>query len=91
MTKPTGLQPHREAHRCQEEQQYVLNTATNHGGDLSWRQDVTWAKTKTVLSLGGKRLVDRVVEVMRSVFDSLMVTNTPDVYAALGLPMVQDV
>ena len=44
------------------------------------------------MSLGGKRLVDRVVEVMRSVFDDLlMVTNTPDVYADLGLPMVQDV
>jgi len=49
-------------------------------------------QNKALMSLGGKRLVDRVVEVMRSVFDDLlMVTNTPDVYADLGLPMVPDV
>jgi len=49
-------------------------------------------QNKALMSLGGKRLVDRVVEVMRSVFnDLLMVTNTPDVYAELGVPMVQDV
>ena len=49
-------------------------------------------QNKALMSLGGKRLVDRVVEVMRSVFDDLlMVTNTPDVYADLGMPMVQDV
>jgi molybdopterin-guanine dinucleotide biosynthesis protein A len=49
-------------------------------------------QNKALMSLGGKRLVDRVVEVMHSVFDDLlMVTNTPDVYANLGLPMVQDV
>ncbi len=42
--------------------------------------------------LGGKRLVDRVVEVMHAVFhDLLMVTNTPEVYADLGIPMVRDV
>jgi molybdopterin-guanine dinucleotide biosynthesis protein A len=49
-------------------------------------------QNKALMSLGGKRLVDRVVEVMRSVFDDLlMVTNTPGVYADLGLPMVRDV
>ena len=49
-------------------------------------------QNKALMSLGGKRLVDRVVEVMRSVFDDLlMVTNTPDVYADLGVPMVRDV
>lgn len=49
-------------------------------------------QNKALMSLGGKRLVDRVVEVMRSVFDELlMVTNTPEVYADLRLPMVQDV
>src|SRR5262249_7132515 len=49
-------------------------------------------QNKALMSLGGKRLVDRAVEVMRSVFDALlMVTNTPDVYAELGLPMVPDV
>ena len=49
-------------------------------------------QNKALMSLDGKRLVDRVVEVMRSVFDDLlMVTNTPDVYADLGMPMVRDV
>jgi len=49
-------------------------------------------QNKALMSLGGKRLVDRAVEVMRSVFDDLlMVTNTPDVYADLGMPMVPDV
>ena len=49
-------------------------------------------QNKALMSLGGKRLVDRVVEVMGSVFDDLlMVTNTPDVYAELGMPMVRDV
>ena len=37
-------------------------------------------QNKALMSLGGQRLVDRVVEVMHSVFDALlMVTNTPDV------------
>jgi len=49
-------------------------------------------QNKALMSFGGKRLVDRVVEVMRSVFDDLlMVTNTPEVYADLGIPMVPDV
>jgi molybdopterin-guanine dinucleotide biosynthesis protein A len=49
-------------------------------------------QNKALMSLGGKRLVDRVVEAMRRVFDDLlMVTNTPGVYADLGLPMVRDV
>ena len=49
-------------------------------------------QNKALMALGGQRLVDRVVTVMRSVFDALlMVTNTPEVYAGLGVPMVQDV
>jgi molybdopterin-guanine dinucleotide biosynthesis protein A len=49
-------------------------------------------QNKALMSLGGKRLVDRVVEVMREVFrDLLMVTNTPEVYADLDIPMVRDV
>jgi molybdopterin-guanine dinucleotide biosynthesis protein A len=49
-------------------------------------------QNKALMSLGGKRLVDRVVEVMRSVFDDLLiVTNTPEMYADLGLTTVRDV
>ena len=59
---------------------------------LAGGQSSRMGQNKALMSLGGKRLVDRVVEVMRNVFDKLlMVTNTPDVYADLGVPMVQDV
>jgi molybdopterin-guanine dinucleotide biosynthesis protein A len=47
---------------------------------------------KALLSLGGRRIIDRVVEVLRAVTrEVLVVTNTPDLYAGLGLPMVPDV
>ncbi len=47
---------------------------------------------KALMELGGRRIIDRVVEVMRAVTDDLLiVTNTSDVYASLGLPMVADV
>ena len=59
---------------------------------LAGGQSSRMGQNKALMSLGGKRLVDRAVEVMRSVFDDLlMVTNTPDVYADLGVPMVRDV
>ncbi len=49
-------------------------------------------QNKALMTLGGKRLVDRVLEVMRAVFDTLLlVTNTPTVYADLGVRMVPDV
>jgi molybdopterin-guanine dinucleotide biosynthesis protein A len=48
-------------------------------------------RPKALLELGGRRIIDRVVEVMRSVTDALLlVTNTPDLYASLDLPMVPD-
>ena len=59
---------------------------------LSGGQSSRMGKNKALMSLGGRRLVDRVVDVLREVFaDLLMITNTPDVYADLGLPMVGDV
>jgi molybdopterin-guanine dinucleotide biosynthesis protein A len=49
-------------------------------------------QNKALLSLGGQRLVDRVIGVLRQVFtDLLLVTNSPEVYADLGVPMVGDV
>jgi molybdopterin-guanine dinucleotide biosynthesis protein A len=59
---------------------------------LAGGQSSRMGQNKALMSLGGKRLVDRVVEVMRNVFDDLlMVTNTPEVYADLSIPMVRDV
>src|SRR5688572_7836318 len=47
---------------------------------------------KALAELGGRRLIERVVAVVREVVDDvLVVTNTPDLYRFLGLPMVPDV
>lgn len=46
---------------------------------------------KALASLGGGRLVERVAGVMRGIFPNiLVVTNTPDDYAFLDLPLVTD-
>jgi molybdopterin-guanine dinucleotide biosynthesis protein A len=46
---------------------------------------------KALMELGGRRLVERVVDALRPALgDLLVVTNTPDLYAFLGLPMVAD-
>jgi molybdopterin-guanine dinucleotide biosynthesis protein A len=47
---------------------------------------------KALLDLGGRRIIDRVVDVLTAVLDDvLVVTNTPELYADLGLAMVGDV
>jgi molybdopterin-guanine dinucleotide biosynthesis protein A len=47
---------------------------------------------KALMELGGRRIIDRVADVVRVVADdALIVTNTPDLYDWLGLPMVPDV
>jgi molybdopterin-guanine dinucleotide biosynthesis protein A len=46
---------------------------------------------KALLELGGRRIIERVVDALAPVLsDLLVVTNTPDLYAFLGLPMVPD-
>ncbi len=47
---------------------------------------------KALVELGGKRIIERIVDVLDSVLSNLLiVTNTPELYAFLGLPMVPDV
>jgi molybdopterin-guanine dinucleotide biosynthesis protein A len=47
---------------------------------------------KALLELGGRRIIERVIDVVRKVVDDvLIVTNTPDLYRFLDLPMVPDV
>jgi molybdopterin-guanine dinucleotide biosynthesis protein A len=47
---------------------------------------------KALLELGGRRIVERVVAAVAPVVDDvLIVTNTPELYAYLGVPMVGDV
>ena len=46
---------------------------------------------KALLEVGGRRIIERVLAaVAPAVDDMLIVTNTPDVYAFLGLPMIPD-
>jgi molybdopterin-guanine dinucleotide biosynthesis protein A len=47
---------------------------------------------KALMELGGRRIIERVIAVVDDVIDDLLiVTNTPELYAFLGLPMVPDV
>ena len=47
---------------------------------------------KALLELGGRRIIERVAAVVSAVVDDvLIVTNTPELYAFLGLPTVADV
>jgi molybdopterin-guanine dinucleotide biosynthesis protein A len=48
-------------------------------------------RPKALLELGGRRIIERVADAVKpAVDDLLIVTNTPDLYAFLGLPMVAD-
>ncbi len=47
---------------------------------------------KALMDVGGRRIIERVVTAVTPAVDSLLiVTNTPDRYAFLGLPLVPDV
>jgi molybdopterin-guanine dinucleotide biosynthesis protein A len=49
-------------------------------------------RPKALIELGGRRIIERVLAALTAVVDDvLLVTNTPDLYAFLGLPMVADV
>jgi molybdenum cofactor guanylyltransferase len=48
-------------------------------------------RPKALMEVGGRRIVERVAAVLAPLVDDmLLVTNTPDMYAFLGLPMVGD-
>jgi len=49
-------------------------------------------RAKALLELGGRRIIERVLAALApAVDDVLLVTNTPELYAFLELPMVADV
>lgn len=49
-------------------------------------------KPKSLLELGGRRIIERVLDAVAPVVaDVLIVTNTPELYGFLGVPMVADV
>ncbi|HEU4366961.1 MAG TPA: molybdenum cofactor guanylyltransferase [Methylomirabilota bacterium] len=48
-------------------------------------------RPKALLELGGRRIIERVLDVVGAVVDDvLIVTNTPELYGFLGVPMVVD-
>jgi molybdopterin-guanine dinucleotide biosynthesis protein A len=48
-------------------------------------------RPKALLELGGRRIIERVLDAVAPVVDDvLIVTNTPELYAFLGVPMVPD-
>jgi molybdopterin-guanine dinucleotide biosynthesis protein A len=62
------------------------------GAILAGGKSSRMGQNKAFMSLGGHRLIDRVVHVLKDIFAELfLVTNTPDLYADLGMPMVSDV
>jgi molybdopterin-guanine dinucleotide biosynthesis protein A len=70
----------------------VQNRQTITGVILAGGKSSRMGQNKALMSLGGVRLIDRVVGVLCEVFSSLlMVPNSPEVYADLRLPMVGDV
>ena len=49
-------------------------------------------RPKGLIEVGGARIIERVLQAVRPVVDDLLiVTNTPALYAFLGLPMAPDV
>lgn len=69
-----------------------MSVAHVTGVMLAGGQSRRMGQNKALMTLQGQRLIDRVAEVLRSVFTQcLMVTNTPELYADLALPMVPDI
>src|SRR5256885_14942473 len=49
-------------------------------------------RPKALLKLGGRRIIERVVDAVKPAVDVfLIVTTTPELYTFLGLPMVPDI
>lgn len=58
---------------------------------LAGGKSTRYGKNKALVELDGVRLIERVIRVMGSVFQRLIIlTNTPHEYAYLKLPMVED-
>jgi molybdenum cofactor guanylyltransferase len=51
-----------------------------------------YGRNKALVPFGGVPLIERVITVLEGLFDNLfLITNSPDEYAYLGLPMERDI
>ncbi|MEW6669387.1 MAG: molybdenum cofactor guanylyltransferase [Thermodesulfobacteriota bacterium] len=58
---------------------------------LAGGKSTRYGRNKAFVRIDGVPLIERVIRVMGSVFDQpLLITNTPEEYAHLNLPMVED-
>lgn len=71
--------------------QSVIRPDQVTGVVLAGGKSTRYGRNKALVEMKGIRLIDRVIGVIGSVFQHLLlVTNTPHEYAYLGLPMVED-
>lgn len=67
------------------------NTSGVSGIILAGGKSSRYGSNKALVKVNGARLIERAVAAMKTVFEQvILVTNTPDDYAFLELPMVQD-
>ena len=59
---------------------------------LSGGKSSRMGENKALLNLGGKKVIERVVDLMKLFFPNvILITNTPDEYRFLNIPMFEDV
>ncbi len=59
---------------------------------LSGGKSTRMGENKSLLKLGGKTVIERVVNLMQSLFSQVyLITNTPDEYEFLQIPMYEDI
>jgi len=75
-----------------EDESQSLSTCSGVSGIiLAGGKSSRYGSNKALVKVNGARLIERAVAAMKTVFEQvILVTNTPDDYAFLELPMVQD-
>ena len=63
-----------------------FSIVVNAGG-----QSTRMGTDKALLDIGGKPMIERILEQTAGLGDQLIITNTPEQYAYLGLPLASDV